>query len=161
MCGEKPAYLTIVARGDHGGYMQHASNEDKGIYTRREIMHKIRTSLGGRAAELVYYGAEDGVSTGASGDLYSATRLAKSMMCRYGMDESVGLSYIDPTESSSTADLVRERVNAILKEELDAAVKTIDENRAAIDAMVEALMDKNHLKETEIDGIFSKTVKTK
>ena len=161
MCGEKPAYLTIVARGDHGGYMQHASNEDKGIYTRREIMHKIRTSLGGRAAELVYYGAEDGVSTGASGDLYSATRLAKSMMCRYGMDESVGLSYIDPTESSSTADLVRERVNAILKEELDAAVKTIDENRAAIDAMVDALMDKNHLKETEIDGIFSKTVKTK
>ena len=73
--GETPSYLTIVARGDHGGYMQHADQEGKALYTKDELLARIKTSLGGRAAEIVYYGERDGISTGASGDLASATRV--------------------------------------------------------------------------------------
>ena len=65
--GEKPAYLTIVARDNHGGYMQYADSDGKELYTKEELLGKIRTSLGGRAAEVVCYGEEGGLSTGASG----------------------------------------------------------------------------------------------
>ena len=160
MSGEKPSYLTVVARGDHGGYMQHAGNENKGVYTRGELLWRIRTSLAGRAAETVYYGADGGISTGASGDLYSATRLAEQMVCRYGMDESVGLSYVDHAElTSANGGYIRDRVNDILSTELQEAVRIIGANTAAIDAIVDALMEKNHLKQNEIDEIFKRTAK--
>ena len=153
LCGEKPTYITVVARGDHGGYMQHANSEDKGSYTKPELLDRIRTSLGGRAAELVYYGNPDGISTGASGDLQSATRLAEHMICSYGMYEDIGLSTRQLDDSAPEA--VRDSVNKILSEELEKAVEIIDKNRAAIDKMVDALMEHNHLKENEIDEIFS------
>ena len=159
LSGEKPSYLTIVARGDHGGYMQHANSEGKGLYTKSELLGKIRTSLAGRAAEIVYYGAEEGISTGASGDLYSATRIAEQMICNYGMDQDVGMSYIaSGSADESTGQAVREKVNSILDKELDAAIALIKANVQAIDAAVQALMEKNHLKENEIDELFSQTV---
>lgn len=159
MSGEKPSYLTIVARGDHGGYMQHANSEGKGSYTKAELLGKIRTSLAGRAAEMVYYGDEEGISTGASGDLYSATRVAEQMICNFGMDADVGMSYIDLGAVSGAAhQTVRERVNAMLDQELAEAIHIIKGNQLAIDTIVNALMEKNHLKENEIDEIFSETV---
>ncbi len=158
LSGDKPTYLTVVARGDHGGYMQHANDEDKGLYTKSELLGRIRTALGGRASEIVYYGTEDGFSTGASGDLYTATRIAEQMICNYGMDSSVGMSYIDSAALSSPANQsVRERVNAMLESELSVAVTIIEKNRRAIDAIVESLLVKNHLKENEIDDIFKRT----
>lgn len=155
--GDKPSYLTIVARGDHGGYMQHGDDEDKAIYLRSELSARIRTSLAGRAAEMVYYGDEAGVSTGASGDLYSATKTCERMICNYGMDEKFGLSYINETSlSPSAADELRARVNEVLTAELELAKQTVAKNHVAMDKLVEALMEKNHLKGGEIDEIFSK-----
>ena len=118
--GETPSYLTIVARGSHGGYMQHEDNEGKALYSRKELRDRIRISLGGRAAEIVYYGAEDGVSTGASGDLQSATALARSMICDYGMSERFGLAAIDSnavTFSNFASEIYRE-INKVLSEEM-------------------------------------------
>ncbi|MBQ7322434.1 MAG: AAA family ATPase [Clostridia bacterium] len=160
--GEKPAYLTVIARGDHGGYMLHGDHENKQISTRAELRRRIRTALGGRAAELVYYGEEDGVSTGASGDLRSATAIAEQMICAFGMDAELGLSSIDPnTADAITRAKIREKVNAVLAEELKNAVHDIQSNRRAIDKMVEALLDKNHLKENEIDKIFRHAVRNR
>ncbi len=158
LSGEKPSYLTVVARGDHGGYMQHSNNEDKGLYTRSELIDRIRTSLAGRAAEIVYYGREDGTSTGASSDLCSATRIAEQMICKYGMDEEIGLSYIeDGNISASYYAEIRRRTNEILATELNNTIEIISKNKAAIDTMTEALLDKNHLKEKDIDDIFTAT----
>ena len=160
LAGEKPSYLTIVARGDHGGYMQHGDQEGKGVYLRSELLDRIRTALGGRACETVYYGPEDGISTGASGDLYTATKLAEQMVCRYGMDEEIGLSYIDTSAAvGEWATSIHTRVKSILAKEMKKAVALIETNRAAIDCMVDALLKKNHLKENEIDAIFKANVK--
>ena len=160
LAGEKPSYLTIVARGDHGGYMQHADQEGKSIYLRSDLLSRIRTSLGGRAAETVYYGPEDGVSTGASGDLYSATKLAEQMICRYGMDSEIGLTYIDSSAAvGEWATSIHTRIKSILDKEMQNAIALIEQNRRAIDCMVEALLAKNHLKENEIDAIFAANVK--
>ena len=156
--GEKPSYLTVVARGDHGGYMMHGDLEGKCLYTKDELLANIRTSLGGRAAEVAYYGEKDGLSTGASGDLASATGTAQAIICSYGMDKEIGMSYIDPHSASGE---IRSKVNKILESELDSAIGIIEANKKAIDAIVGALMEKNHLKENEIDEIFSQNVTVK
>lgn len=152
--GETPSYLTVVARGDHGGYMQHADREGKAIYTRDELLSRIRTSLGGRAAELVYYGERDGISTGASGDLISATNLARQIVCTYGMDEDFGLAVFTSNDGSMT-DEVRSAVNKILREEMKEAVRIISENREKIDVLVERLMTENHLNGAEIEAALA------
>ena len=155
--GEKPSYVTIVARGDHGGYMQHGDHEDKPLYTREELLSRIRTALGGRAAEIVYYGDEDGISTGASGDLEQATNTARSMICYYGMTKEFGLSVVDRAAASNgvLSALVRETVNRILDEQMQEAVSRIERNKAAVDALVEALIQRDHLTGDEIDSILS------
>ena len=161
LSGETPSYLTVVARANHGGYMQHGNNEDKGSYTKEELLARIRTSLGGRAAETVYYGDEEGVSTGASGDLLAATRTAEHMICSYGMDDIIGLGCVDRQNIAATPyySEIRKRVNDILTYEYMKARKAISDNRAAVDKLVETLMLKNHIKGPEIDEILSALIK--
>ncbi len=157
--GETPSYVTVVARGNHGGYMQHGDNEGKAIYTKDELLSRIRTSLGGRAAELVYYGEREGLSTGASGDLASATEMARQLICSYGMDETIGLAVIGPQEAATgeLAGEVRRAVNAILSEEMGKAARLIEENRASIDKLVERLLSENHLTGEEIAEVFQES----
>lgn len=155
--GETPSYLTIVARGKHGGYMQHDSNEGKAIYTKAELLARLRTSLGGRAAEIVYYGEEQGLSTGAGGDLQNATSIARSILCAYGMDREFGLSYIDAgaVRSGEMSTVVRIAVNQLLASEMQTAIKMISDNRKSIDALVSQLLTRNHLTGQEINQILS------
>ena len=153
--GETPSYMTIVARGNYGGYMQHANKENKGSYSKKELRDRIRVAFGGRAAELVYYGQEDGLTTGASGDLQTATAVARRIICTYGMDEQSGLSVIAPPAPGESEDpAVRRRINEILKEELDEAVRLISENRPRIDRLVDALMKENHLDGSRIQALL-------
>lgn len=157
LSGETPSYLTIVARGGHGGYMQHAEQEGKAIYTKDELLARIRTSLGGRAAEIAYYGERNGVSTGASGDLESATNIAQQIVCVYGMDEEFGLAVV-PGKVAANGTMsveVRASINCILKEQMVETVKLICENKDKIDSLVEELMSKNHLNSAEINAVLS------
>ena len=153
--GETPSYVTIVARGDHGGYMLHV-DEGKQVFTKEELLAKIRTSLGGRAAEIVYYGDVDGLSTGAGADLASATSAAKRIVCSYGMDDDFGLAVLDQKEAQDGEMLakVREAVNKILDQEMKNAIGIIKENRRSIDALVERLLSDNHLTGDEIKSVF-------
>lgn len=149
--GEKPSYLTIVARDNHGGYMLHGDNEKKGSYLKADLLHRICTSLGGRAAELVYYGEEEGLSTGPSGDLENATNIARSMIGRYGMFGKVGLGVVRGSSVSPEQNAkMEECINQILSEQLDEAVRIITENRDKIDKLVAALIEKQHLSEDQI-----------
>lgn len=156
--GETPSYLTIVARGNHGGYMLHGDTENCGSYTKSMLLSRIRTALGGRAAELVFFGEDEGLTTGASGDLKTATAIAKSMVCSYGMDESVGLAVVQDNEIADgfMSQKVRDAVVNILNEELSKAKDILKCNRAAVDKIVEVLLKENHLSSNEIDDIFSK-----
>ena len=157
LSGDTPTYLTIVARGGHGGYMQHGDNEGKAIYTKDELLANIKTSLGGRAAEIVYYGERDGVSTGASGDLMNATSIATRIVCTYGMDDEFGLAVVHSIGAANGAMSleIRDSVNKILKEQMDLAIRTISENKDKIDALVEELMQKNHMNGEEINQVLS------
>lgn len=151
LSGENPSYLTVVSRGNHGGYMKHGDNEDKGIYTRDDILAEIRTSLGGRAAEIVCYGENDGISTGAASDLAHATALATGLVCRYGMYDDFGLAVFNSTDSPE----VRAIVNKILREQMSESIRILTENRVKLDVLVSELLSKNSLAEEEIVQILA------
>jgi len=156
LAGNTPSYLTIVARGDHGGYMQHGEETEKPLYTKAECLDRIRCALGGRAAEIVCYGEEDGISTGASGDLQQATFFARRMICSMGMENEFGLGVVGAKEieSGNTADEVRRLVNSILAAEMENAIRLIRENRGKHTALVQALLEKNRLIGSEIEEIL-------
>ena len=161
LSGERPSYVTVVARGNHGGYMQHEDREAKGSYSKEDLLSRIRTSLAGRAAEIVYYGEDGGYTTGASGDLQTATRVATAMLCSYGMDKTFGLGVVNAeTANDALSGEVRKRVNDILEEELKATVAIIAKNRVAMDALVNDLLTKNHLNGDQITRILESTVVT-
>jgi ATP-dependent metalloprotease FtsH len=154
--GRTPAYLTIVARGDHGGYMEHAGDENSPLKTKEDLLARIRTALGGRASEVVYYGEKDGISSGASGDLQSATRIARAMICNYGMDEEIGLASLSEEEAvkGPLAGKITERISGIIRKELSRTIEMIREGKPFIDKLVDKLLEKNKLTKEEMEELL-------
>lgn len=157
--GNTPSYLTIVARGNHGGYMKHDDAEvESPLKTREELLESIRVSLAGRASEMLCYGKEQGISTGISGDLKQATSVAKSLICNYGMDDEIGMIYID-SELAKQADIammVHQKATKILNEQMEETLKELEEGRSKIELLVKELLDKNSMTGEEIANIFAK-----
>ena len=83
--------VTIVSRGQMGGYTRFLPEEDRSLWTTAQFKDRIGAAMGGRAAEEIVFGE---VTTGASNDLEQATNIARSMVTRYGMSKSLGLSLI-------------------------------------------------------------------
>ena len=79
--------VSIVPRGMAGGYTLSLPEHDRSYMSRKEMREEIVTLLGGRVAESLVL---DDISTGASNDLERATKLAKSMVTRYGFSEKLG-----------------------------------------------------------------------
>lgn len=157
--GGEPSYLTIVARDNHGGYMMNSSDEGKGTYTKNDLLHRICTSMGGRAAELVYYGNEAGMTTGPSGDLQNATTIAKRMICNYGMVEEISFGVISDEQLAGEMGVrVNSAINSIISAELNNAIRIIEANKATMDKLVNELMEKAHLNKDEILKITSNVV---
>jgi len=75
------------------------------------------------------------------------------------MDDEFGMAVVDTENSDALAPVVRPLVNKILSRELENTKEIIKNNTAAIDAMVEVLISKNHLTGPEIDQLFSKYAK--
>lgn len=81
------------------------------------------------------------------------------MICDYGMDDAIGLITIHPSDvigSEYYAQIIR-RTSELLNEQFSLAKEILSKNRAGIDALTEALLAKNSLKEKEIDEILCKT----
>jgi cell division protease FtsH len=153
--------VSIIARADHGGGMRRCDEEmRRESSTREDLLAQIRTCFAGRAAELLYYGPEKGLTTGASGDLEHATRLARNMICRYGMDEEFGL--LSASElfkhaeaiSSPIYQQVSEAARKILKREMENTLKLLKENRPHLDAVSKALLNKNRLYRNDLQQLL-------
>lgn len=158
LSGWWPAYVTIVSRGSHGGYMAPSAEEieQRASQTRDELLASIRVSFGGRAAETIVYGRDAGLSTGASADLENATSIARQMVCRYGMDDEFGL-LVTPELMKYEAALsspmylkVNETASRILKEQMEGTLKRLEENRQYLDIVSRALCEKERLTEAEL-----------
>lgn len=155
LCGHIPSYLTIESRRNYGGYMEHSEKElNLSHRNKTNYLGNIRCALGGRAAEIVYYGKEIGVNTGAYSDLESATRSARNMVSQLGMDERFGIAVMG-RETANNSEKLRERVNEILSEELEKAIKDIEANKPKMDKLIDALIKKRRLSGDEIKKILS------
>ena len=79
--------ISIVARGQMGGYTRFVPKEDRSLITKRQLEARLAYALGGRAAEEIIF---DETTTGASNDLEQATNIARTMVTRFGMSEKLG-----------------------------------------------------------------------
>ena len=80
-------YITIIPRGQAGGFTLMRQQDDKSYRSRSEMFEDIVMSLGGRTAERLFL---DDISTGASGDIQQATNVARNMVTVYGMSDRLG-----------------------------------------------------------------------
>ena len=146
--------ITIIPRtGGSLGATMYIPEEEKYLYTREDLISKLHSLLGGRAAEEVVFGT---MTTGASNDLQRATGLARDMIARYGMSNELGLlspivvtnQYLDGQAtldcSQETAARIDQAARALLEKCYAEDKQVLTENRALLDDISEFLL----LKET-------------
>jgi ATP-dependent Zn protease len=154
-------HVTVVSRGDYGGYMAHSSAElEQGLGTRNALLGRIRTCLGGRAAELLFYGPDGGLSFGASKDLRMAGGIAKRMACQFGMESDFGLAVAPELMTHEAAlgsplhSLLHQVTGRILKEQMAETVKLLEANRQHLDNVAAELIQKELLNEDDLKRIL-------
>jgi len=157
--------ITIVPRTMGSlGYVMQVPEEEKYLMSKDELITRITTLLGGRAAEKVVFGS---VTTGAANDIEKATELARAMVTQYGMSDKFGLMSLESIESryldgrpvlncsDETAGEIDKEVMKILKECYDRAEKLLSENREALDKIADYLITKETITGEEFMKIFN------
>jgi ATP-dependent Zn protease len=157
--GVKPIQVSIVARRTTGGRVFREESDGRGGYTKGQIEDAICAAMAGRAAEILYYGEEEGCSSGVRGDLEAATHWARLMVQHYGMDDRVGLVAMDFSTriEGPLAVMVNKSMDRIIRTQLARAVEELSSNRATLDLLVEQLMDKNRLSREDLEKIFAQS----
>lgn len=162
---EKVHQVSIIPRGRAGGYTMYTPKEDVFYSSKNDMYNDIIKSLGGRAAEEIML---DDISTGASGDIKQATRVARAMITRYGMNENLGLVCYDTEEevflgrdyghsknySEKTASLIDDEVKNIINKLYEKTKSLLNENKQVLQRVAEALIEKETLNEKEFEDIF-------
>lgn len=158
--------ITIVPRGDAGGYNLIIPEEEKYNMTKSELLATIASYMGGRAAESIIYGQEN-ISTGAGSDIDRATNIARKMVTQYGMSDLGPVKYENDegspflgrtlaTNSNYSSKIRHEidlEVRKIINNALELATKTIQENRQLLELIKERLLQKETIVSEEIDYI--------
>jgi cell division protease FtsH len=148
--------VSIIPRGRALGVTLSTPERDRYGYDAHYLRGRIIGALAGMAAEQEVF---DVVTSGAESDLESATRIARSMVGRWGMSEKIGAVSVLPAEgdprlmggsSSALLDLVDAEVHRISDECLAEARRLIRENRDKLDAIVAELLDRETLDEAEV-----------
>ena len=151
--------VSIIPRGVAGGYTMYKSNEDKYYISKTEMEEKMVALMGGRAAEKIVL---NDISTGASNDIEVATGIAKDMITKYGMSETLGPISInteqDPYELQMLGEKFGDAIGAEVKILLDKAYvtaqKLIRENRDKLDKVAEALLQKEVISAEEFQELI-------
>ena len=129
--------ISIIPRGIAAlGYTMQTPTEDRFLMSKTELLNKISTLLGGRAAEEIVF--ED-ISTGAHNDLARATDIARSMVKEYGMSAKIGQVYF-----------AREKRNQFLNIPMEGAVEYSDATAELIDSEVRDIVNQQYAKALEI-----------
>eukprot|EP00210_Caulerpa_lentillifera_P008603 g8207.t1 len=164
--------VTLIPRGQARGLTWFVPGDDPTMISKQQIFARIVGALGGRAAEEVIFGRDE-VTTGAAGDLRQVTQMARQMVINFGMSELGPWSLLDP--SAQSGDVVmrmmaRNSMSEELQTKIDQAVREIaakaysialehiQNNREAIDEIVNALVVKETLTGDEFRTMLAKYV---
>ena len=146
--------ISIVSRGQALGYTMQVPEEDHFLETRDGMLDQIAVLLAGRTAEELFC---DDVTTGASNDLERATKLARTMVTRYGMSEELGAQVFGEAQhevflgrdyanhqdySAETAKRIDDEVERIMREGHERAREVLDGRRPQMDTMARVLLER-------------------
>ncbi len=159
MCeqGSPPVYVTIVGRGNAGGYAAYGDPGERGTLTKPEMEARIRSLLAGREAERLYYGPEEGFSTGPSNDLERATGIAEAMVYELGMSEAAGPLRLDRRRPlpPETAERCHRAVREIVEQQGARVREMLERRRGALARVVAARVEKHRLLQSEILALLA------
>ncbi|HHU56201.1 MAG TPA: ATP-dependent zinc metalloprotease FtsH [Acholeplasmataceae bacterium] len=158
--------VTIVPRGQAGGYAMMTPEEERFLQTRKGLMDTITGLLGGRVSEELMIGE---ISTGAHNDIQKATQIARKMVAEYGMSKLGPIQYekpsgsvflgrdymIDKNFSDQVALEIDHEVRAIINECYQRAKNVLNENRHLLTLLAEHLMEIETLTKEDIYEIVN------
>ena len=164
-----PVYsVSIIPTGGAGGYTMPLPERDEMFNTKGKMLQDITVALGGRVAEEEVF---DDITTGASQDIKQATGLAKSMVTKFGMSETVGLiNYDDDSEEvfigrdlthtqrrygESVATVIDKEVKRIIDECYAKAKEIIHQYDNVLHACADLLLEKEKISREEFEALFS------
>ncbi len=151
--------ISIVPRGMAGGYTMYKNDEDKSYISKTEMEEKLVALLGGRAAEKVALGE---ISTGASNDIEVATNIARDMVIKYGMSDTIGpISLRDdrgeyPIEifGEDIGDKIGKEVKMMMETAYRDAQNILKEHYDKLEKIAETLLRKEKIYSEEFEKFF-------
>src|SRR5690625_2720166 len=159
--------VTIIPRGQAGGYAVMLPNEDRYFMTKPELFDKITGLLGGRVAEEIIFGE---VSTGASNDFQRATSIAHKMITEYGMSDKIGpLQFTsggggqvflgrdiqnEQTYSDAIAQEIDKEMQNFINYCYDRAKTILTENKDKLELVAQTLLEVETLDAKQIKSLF-------
>ena len=154
--------ITIVARGRAAGYtLQTPERNENILQNKTELISRVRTALGGRAAEELIYGPNE-ITTGAANDFYKITNIVRAMVASFGMTD-VGLTQYIATEgvdnpyrnnySEQTALAIDIEIEKIIQREYKIVKEMINEHREELELIVQTLLELETILKPQIDYI--------
>ncbi|WP_028400955.1 ATP-dependent zinc metalloprotease FtsH [Ectobacillus panaciterrae] len=158
--------VTIVPRGQAGGYAVMLPKEDRYLMTKPELLDKITGLLGGRVAEEIIFGE---VSTGAHNDFQRATGIARRMVTEFGMSDKLGPMQFGSSQgqvflgrdfhseqnySDAIAHDIDMEMQRIMKESYARAKEILTENRDKLEIIAKTLLEVETLDAEQIKGLY-------
>jgi len=160
--------VSIIPSGRAGGYTAHKPDEDLSYHTKAQLMEEIIIAMGGRAAEDLVLGE---ISTGAANDLKQANSIARSMIMKFGMSETLGNMVFDENDevfigrdfghtksySEEMAAIIDKEIKRIIDTAYEKTKSILSEHINVLHKVAEALLEKEKLEGYEFEAIFAGT----
>ena len=165
--------ITIVPRGIAAlGYTMQVPTEDRFLMTKTELLGKIASLLGGRAAEEMIF---QDISTGAHNDLAKATDIARSMVTEYGMSKKAGQVYYKSEPQAmflqqlgqrqsgkgeygdETAQLIDAEIRNIIDQQYTVAMNLLEQKRAVLEKAAVELLEKEKIEGSYLEKLITET----
>ncbi len=160
------AKVTIIARGQAGGYTKTMPEEDRTLITSDQLEARLAMAMGGRAAEELVFGE---VTTGASNDLEQATNIARTMVTRFGMSDKLGPRTFGKRDelvflgreiseqrdySDSIAEQIDDEVHSLIGGAYETAMSILTDNKARLEHVSNYLIENETIEGEQFADIF-------
>jgi len=163
--------ISIIPRGNAGGLTFFTPSEERmesGLYSRSYLQSQMAVALGGRVAEEIIYG-EDEVTTGASNDLQQVAQVARQMVTRFGMSDTLGPVALGRAQggmflgrdiaaerdfSEDTAATIDAEVSELVDAAYKRATKVLVDNQSVLDELAEMLVERETVDAEELQELL-------
>lgn len=144
--------VSIIPRGQALGYVLQLPDEDRYIYTKDELIGKIKILLAGKAAEEIIFNHK---STGAKDDLKKVTEIANQMVCEYGMSD-LGFMTIDGNDKTFMSERIQIEANKIVENCYNETLELLTSNRNDLDILANHLFENETMTHEELKSLIRK-----